>query len=336
MIFYFFFYFFQKFFMMTDKKEDKKETIVTHDGQFHPDEVFAVAIVNKIFGYNIVRTRNPEIIRQGTVVIDIGKIYDPKQLRYDHHQTNFNEYYDKRSFTKMSSAGLIFKHYGKEIVGKMINDDNNLLKIHDLNPFLSTLYHEIFEEVDAVDNGIFPVYQSKFVVHTSIPQIVSKMNSFNVYDDEEQMKQFAKAIELVMNLLQILIKNFYIHEIAYDEDYKLIEKAMGARIIKGDNKDDKNRYLNYIVVSNMCVNWKKCVKDYEKKHSDEKPNILYVIGFVGKEWRVHTVKERQLIADEAIIRKKITHLSDLIFVHKGRFIAGAKTLETAIEIVRCS
>lgn len=50
------------------------------------------------------------------VLIDVGGEYDPEQLRYDHHQRGFSEVFGHGFSTKLSSAGLVYKHHGKEIV----------------------------------------------------------------------------------------------------------------------------------------------------------------------------------------------------------------------------
>ena len=36
--------------------------------------------------------------------------------RYDHHQRGFDEVFGHGFATKLSSAGLVYKHYGREIV----------------------------------------------------------------------------------------------------------------------------------------------------------------------------------------------------------------------------
>ena len=64
--------------------------IITHDGQFHADEVFAVALLLRVFGLvPVVRTRvvtkedldDPEIW-----VLDQYGQYDRLKHNFDHHQ----------------------------------------------------------------------------------------------------------------------------------------------------------------------------------------------------------------------------------------------------------
>lgn len=65
-------------------------TIITHDGLFHADEVFAIALIHRFIGHcPVVRTRriatsdltNPEMW-----VLDQGGKYEPELNNFDHHQ----------------------------------------------------------------------------------------------------------------------------------------------------------------------------------------------------------------------------------------------------------
>lgn len=66
----------------------------------------------------IVRTRNEDVMQSLGILCDVGSVYDPETLRFDHHQKTFDTYWKEKdtSITKLSSAGLIYKHYGKEVV----------------------------------------------------------------------------------------------------------------------------------------------------------------------------------------------------------------------------
>jgi uncharacterized UPF0160 family protein len=68
--------------------------IGTHDGKFHCDEVFAVYMLKKLpqfATHAIVRTRDPAILKQCEIVVDVGGIYDHQIKRYDHHQREFTD-----------------------------------------------------------------------------------------------------------------------------------------------------------------------------------------------------------------------------------------------------
>ncbi len=62
--------------------------IVTHNGPFHADEVFAIAALSIFFAdqdVSIIRSRDPAIIAIGNIIVDVGMEYDGERL-FDHHQ----------------------------------------------------------------------------------------------------------------------------------------------------------------------------------------------------------------------------------------------------------
>lgn len=51
--------------------------------------------------------------------MDVGAVYDPETRRYDHHQREFDGVLEGYE-TKLSSAGLVYKHYGKDIIKSIL------------------------------------------------------------------------------------------------------------------------------------------------------------------------------------------------------------------------
>ena len=73
------------------KLKKKLIELVTHDGSFHTDDIFACATLsilleNKKEKFKIIRTRNQKIIDSGDYVFDVGVIYNEKLNKFDHHQ----------------------------------------------------------------------------------------------------------------------------------------------------------------------------------------------------------------------------------------------------------
>lgn len=52
------------------------------------------------------------------LICDVGGMYDLATHRFDHHQRSFDTCWEPGEFhdIKLSSAGLIYKHFGKEII----------------------------------------------------------------------------------------------------------------------------------------------------------------------------------------------------------------------------
>ncbi|KAK3670472.1 hypothetical protein LTR78_009576 [Recurvomyces mirabilis] len=130
--------------------------IGTHNGHFHADEALATFLLKLLPVYRhatITRTRDPEVLQTCTIVVDVGGIHHHQALRYDHHQRDFTATFPGKS-TKLSSAGLVWMHYGKEIISTVTN-----LSIQDADTELlfQKIYEDFIEAFDANDNGI-PLY----------------------------------------------------------------------------------------------------------------------------------------------------------------------------------
>lgn len=74
--------------------------------------------------WGVARTRDESKLAKCGILVDVGGIYDPGRMKFDHHQKEFNEKFPivlpngDPPCTKMSSAGLVFKHFGRDILGE--------------------------------------------------------------------------------------------------------------------------------------------------------------------------------------------------------------------------
>ena len=66
----------------------------THDGRFHADEIFALAVLNLFYpDLEIVRSRDENVYKNANIIVDVGHIYDPDSLIFDHHQISLSLLY---------------------------------------------------------------------------------------------------------------------------------------------------------------------------------------------------------------------------------------------------
>ncbi|RCI12763.1 hypothetical protein L249_1040 [Ophiocordyceps polyrhachis-furcata BCC 54312] len=145
-------------------------TIGTHNGHFHADEALAVHMLRMLPQYNnatLVRTRDPDRLKTCHTVVDVGGEYDVSRLRFDHHQRSFDKVFPGRK-TKLSSAGLVFLHFGRAIVarrmGREVDDDVTFddsvvaAAVDDGNDDVGLVhrqfYSDFIEALDAHDNGV--------------------------------------------------------------------------------------------------------------------------------------------------------------------------------------
>jgi uncharacterized UPF0160 family protein len=158
-----------KFAMASNESKKLKiepNTIGTHSGTFHCDEILAVFLLNQhpeFKNHKLIRTRDQELLDQCDIVVDVGSVYDPSKKRFDHHQVTFNETIKSirpelkiNSNIRLSSAGLIYVHYGEQVINEILKqlDANTVLSDAQLKAVFKKIYTGFVQEIDAIDNGV--------------------------------------------------------------------------------------------------------------------------------------------------------------------------------------
>lgn len=273
-------------------------TLVTHNGQFHADEVFASAIIKYFFGdVHIIRTRNENLLdefkkNEKVFVIDVGSEYSPTQRNFDHHQ----------DLSLSSSAGLIWNYYAynnlrPNIVDRVYND---IIKSID---WIDTNKYDVFSKLDTFTNS-FP---EKF----RFPGISKTISLFNrdSNNDNVQLTQFLKAVDFSTEILHNAI-NYYTE----------IEK---------DDISWKNRFIynNFAYIFNI-----KCDSWYEKRNEDLE-QINYSVQPRGIGFGLKTIdsKNYPLPTYEEVVN--ILSIQDIIFVHKARFLIVVENMSAIYRIL---
>lgn len=89
--------------------------IYTHNQSFHPDEILAIALLQSTAlrhgKTTVIRTRDPKVLAEAqqdpkAFVIDVGFVYDPAMLNFDHHQKTMTRAWPDG--TPYSACGLIW------------------------------------------------------------------------------------------------------------------------------------------------------------------------------------------------------------------------------------
>lgn len=112
--------------------------IATHDGTFHADEVCAVALLLRIYpDSNILRTRDPKLLEEADIRVDVGMKYNPP-TDFDHHQLEFTMTRD--SGVPFASCGLVALHFKDQL----FSSENVWDKLD----------RSLFATIDAQDNGL--------------------------------------------------------------------------------------------------------------------------------------------------------------------------------------
>lgn len=204
------------------------KTVVTHNGLFHADEGFGVAFLSLLLGseVRVVRTRNPQVIEEACVALDVGGEYDNAKLRYDHHQREFTDVHEGTS-VKLAACGLIWRHFGTCLITKLHPE----LDIEQVQSLWQTVDETICRPVDMQDNG-----QNTFKVEgaeaqaLTISMMVSSFNQQDIYSpaqDEAFMRVVEILKEYVLNFLRAGANKLQLLK----EAEKAVEQQKGNRVL---------------------------------------------------------------------------------------------------------
>lgn len=172
--------------------------IATHSGSFHADEALAIAMLKRLPEWadaDILRTRDEAKLAAADLVVDVGGVYDPATNRFDHHQRGFDTFFDERRNTKLSSAGLVYKHFGRQIIAGHLQDQSLVDVVY------QRLYVTFIESVDAHDNGVERFESDKpprFEQRTDLGARVGRLNPSwqDEVGSDEHDRRFLKAVAL--------------------------------------------------------------------------------------------------------------------------------------------
>jgi len=324
-------------------------TIAVHAGKFHCDDAMVVALLKKLPLFadaTVVRTFDQATINTATVVADIGGEYSHERRRYDHHQRGFAEVFSpKHSKVKLASTGLIWRHYGKEIIQQLthITSNEDLTLLHD------KIYADFLCAIDAHDNGIDqfahilpPGSEALFPVTTDLSSRVAHLNpGWNESASEEEFdKRFMRAVTLCDSEITECITHtasswLPARAIVTQAFHSLQQNAPGC-----DGK---------VLVMNTFAPWRDHIYSLEEEHSLG-PKVLYIVSIDGHrgQWtavcvpkvrgsflnRVPFPAAWRGLRDAELSAK--TGLDGSVFVHASGFLASHKTLEGILEMCKQS
>ncbi|KAK7064207.1 hypothetical protein R3P38DRAFT_3301776 [Favolaschia claudopus] len=316
------------------QKLSQSKIIGTHNGTFHCDEALACFLLRQT-------EADPAILETCDIVVDVGAIYDESKQLFDHHQRGFTEVFGHGFETKLSSAGLVYKHFGKEVIATKTQlpvDDPKVLTLW------LKMYKQFIEAIDGIDNGVsqYPSdIKPKYKSSTDLSSRVAALNpvwnqpsSPAIYD-----AQFAKASQVTGE--EFLGKlNYY------------ASAWLPARdLLNGFIASSKQTYtIDRLLVFEQFFPWKEHLFDYEEEHATpESEKTLYVIyPDDGGSWRIQAVPaSSESFESRKALPETWRGLRDdtlsaaigiegCVFIHASGFIGGNKTKEGALQLAKAA
>ncbi|KAJ9677434.1 hypothetical protein PVL29_022429 [Vitis rotundifolia] len=232
----------------------------THNGGFHCDEAlgcFMIRLTDKFRDAQIIRTRHQQVLDGLDAVLDVGGVYDPSRDRYDHHQKGFGEVFGHGLSTKLSSAGLVYKHFGMEIIARELQLDQGHPDVPRL--FLA-VYKSFMEAVDAVDNGINQYdtedQPPRYVNNTHLSSRVGKLN-LDWMDPDQSAEKENEAFERAMNLTcSEFLDNVRFHAKSWLPARSIVMECLALHLFELEEEMKIDPPIKYVLYqddrSNIC------------------------------------------------------------------------------------
>lgn len=289
----------------------------THDGSSHADETIGTEIFCVLYpNTEVVRSRDPAILAQCDVLVDVGGEYDPARNRFDHHQKGFSE--RRRDGLPYAAAGLVWKTYGAAFVAKCCPQ---------LSPATCQQVADLADDqlicfADAIDSAISVPGPAEF----GLAAIASNFNATwtDGAEPSDDMR-FREARALVGVVLRNLVRT-------------IAAELEAADLVRRAPRIENGRIL---VLDTARVPFDAVIcrelPDVQFVVYPESDHESYQVRVVPLTPRAFTAR-KDLPQAWAGLRgaelATVSGVSDAIFAHNKRFICGARSKEGALAMAR--
>jgi len=281
------------------------KTIATHNGNFHADDVFSIAALKFIFpSFDLVRTRNIEVINKADLVIDVGGEYNPETGRFDHHQKGGAG--QRENGIPYSSFGLIWKKYGLQIC----DGNEELAKSIDAG-LVSTIDAIDCGHVEGVSQGI------------SLSQTISMFNP--TWQESEHFDEcFDEAVNFASRVLSRFIAAASGGLNAKSIVIDAINNAVDARVIILEKYVPWKKTVHAFSETALYMVYPSSTGEWRIQTVPVEPGSFEDRKSLPKPWGGLSESELQ----------QVTNIPDAMFCHNGLFIAGAKSFESTMKMAQ--
>ncbi len=301
----------------------KTINLLTHSGQFHADDIFSTALLNLYFKNKEPKTKvkckrsiKKEDIDKADIVYDIGLIYNPKKLRFDHHQNDTGLI--RSNGIPYAAFGLLFKHFGHELISFISGEKNKkvLAEIFDI------VEKKLIQHIDAMDNGT-STYKQLF----KGVDVITIDNYFRMYKFEagsDDMKKIDKKFFELVKFSEPILENI----INYASERQK-EKALGQ---KAYNKAKDKR----III---------CDRFYSYNFNEFPEPLIVVYPDLRNNWSAKNVQTGEDMYDarfyfpeswRGLVDEELERacgVKGAKFCHKSGFLCVNETKEGLMEMV---
>ncbi|MEN9604452.1 MAG: hypothetical protein RJB39_137 [Candidatus Parcubacteria bacterium] len=232
-----------------------KVNLVTHSSNFHADDICATATLKQFFALafpkiKITSTRSidPKVMAAADILYDNGAVYDPKTLRFDHHQTGGAGM--RENGVKYSSFGLVWKYFGVSLCALHTQATTGKLPSKKIAEHQAAIIEKkVVFHIDAMDNGQMtyePLIDGCDVLTLDKFFEMSKIRVGGTQENIKQVNknfdsQFQKMVKLFGQMLLTILSYAVTKEVDETLGEKMYAKAKDKRVIICD----RFVYFNY-------------------------------------------------------------------------------------------
>ncbi len=284
--------------MITLTNNLKEADFVTHAGNFHADDVFSTALMERIFG-------NIKLIRLKDYKDDKTKIaYDIGLGEFDHH----GALYDKKRNNGIHycSFGLLWQKYGKKYLEQ--------IKVENQEEVFSIIDELLVIQIDAFDNGEYTI-DSPFNIY-SLASLIEQFRPKN--KNEEENTCFIKAVNFANEIFDRILNDAIIKS-----------KAIETIKIESRKIKDKILILDEFIPYEYALFKLNLDVEFVIYPSNRGGYAAHTVStkYKGFEPKISFKKEWAGLRDEEL--QKVSGIKTAKFCHTKLFLATAKTLEDA-------
>ena len=356
---------FNKYFIMLshDNLENCSEyelsnRYVTHDGQFHLDDLAAAVIFFLSKEKNIfIRSRDSKVINmKGGIIFDVGGKYELENenntVFLDHHQKDFTDKWNKKCKNKMAAFGLVLKHYGEEALKNLVLQWNKKGKLDfdmkDIKKLMNSLYCNGWgKKVDASDNGQYESIivsgdkgcrkiEEYFLDRTTLNFRIKRLYP-KWWEDGDKKNwdlAFMKAFDIVRKEMK--------EEIFYQAINIQNEKKKKMILNRYFNKREEYHSSGNILYLNQWMPYYSELLRLERENNKQEEIKFVIFKEKGKNKYLIQTFDNRLLFDDNLRGlneennldeiKNICNLENISFVHSSGHIAGSNTIMDAIKL----
>lgn len=284
-----------------------KTTVATHSGGYHCDEVLAIALLDMggvVKDYTIVRTRDEGIIFGVDIIVDVGGVYDPSRMMFDHHQD-------------------------KELLGACHLVAEYVFSLEGI-----PLHYELFDIARYV--GTHDVGGDKEALKEKMTAKIVELSELLIKFVQESQTAGRYFDDVLKDVIEVLRDRSVLGSIRYIETllepivaHNRSERYKDIDIIRECISDNKDRGITEMVCfKSFKRNWREAI------NTTDTPDIYYAVWFdeIQNNYCINVVAKKgdPQKWDPSLNLNELKGLIDdehIVFIHNSGFTARVTSLE---------